>query len=65
MRIIDPEFPFSKLNLVLGSLMIILGIITWIITYKYVIPIGSTILIICGIFLILTRNRRVMKEIQM
>jgi len=62
MKIIDPESPFSKLNLVVGSLMIILGIITWIITYKYVIPIGSTVLIICGIFLILIRNRKIMNK---
>lgn len=39
-----------------GILMIILGIITFIVTYKYVIPTGSIFLVMSGVFLILMRR---------
>lgn len=39
-----------------GILMIILGIITFIVTYKYVIPTGSIFLIMSGLFVILMRR---------
>lgn len=38
-----------------GILMIILGIITWIVTYRYVVPTGSMFLIGSGLFLIFVR----------
>lgn len=45
-----------KFNIIFGIFMIILGILSFIVTYKYVIPTGSIILIVCGIFLILIKN---------
>ena len=39
-----------------GILMIILGIITFIVTYKHVFPTGSIFLVISGVFLILKRR---------
>lgn len=39
-----------------GILMIILGIITFIVTYKRVFPIGSIFLVMSGVFLILRRR---------
>lgn len=39
-----------------GILMIILGIITFIVTYKHVFPTGSIYLVMSGIFLILMRR---------
>lgn len=41
---------------VYGILMIVLGIITFIVTYKYVLPTGSIFLVMSGIFLILMRR---------
>lgn len=39
-----------------GILMIILGIITFIVTYKYVIPTGSIFLVMSGVFVICMRR---------
>lgn len=47
---LPPDFTYY------GILMIILGIITFIVTYKYVIPTGSIFLVISGVFLILMRR---------
>lgn len=41
---------------VYGILMIILGVITWIVTYKYVMPIGSIFLIGSGLLLLCVRR---------
>lgn len=41
----------NKLKL-FGVLFIILGIITFVVTYEHVFPIGSVVLILCGSFLI-------------
>lgn len=43
-------------NIVIGTLMIILGILTLVATYKYVVPTGSMILIASGIFIIIIRK---------
>ena len=48
--------PSPKTNIILGIIMIILGIWGLIVTYKYVLPIGSIFLIISGTFLVLIRN---------
>lgn len=48
--------PSPSINVIMGIVMILLGIITFITTYKYVIPSGSIFLIFAGIFLILIRN---------
>lgn len=47
-----------------GILMIILGIITFIVTYKYVIPTGSIFRVMSGVFLILSRRYGRNKNIQ-
>lgn len=39
-----------------GILMIILGIITFIVTYKRVFPIGSIFLVMSGIFILFMRR---------
>jgi len=39
-----------------GILMIILGIISFIVTYKHVFPTGSIFLVMSGVFLILMRR---------
>ncbi len=39
-----------------GILMIILGIITFIVTYKHVIPTGSIILVMSGVFILAMRR---------
>lgn len=43
---------------VYGAGMIILGIVTWIVTYKYVLPIGSVFLIIGGLYVIIHNNHK-------
>lgn len=53
---IDLEYSFPRLKTILGILMIILGILLAIITYGYVFPIGSIVLVVCGTFLIIIRN---------
>jgi uncharacterized membrane protein HdeD (DUF308 family) len=47
---LPPDFTYY------GILMIILGIITFIVTYKHVIPTGSVFLVISGVFLIVMRR---------
>lgn len=49
-EILPPSFAFY------GILMIILGIITWIITFGYVVPTGSIFLIGSGIFVLCARK---------
>lgn len=44
-----------------GILLIILGIATWVCTYKYVVPIGSIISILIGIFVIIWVYRQKLK----
>jgi len=39
-----------------GILMIILGIITFIVTYKHVFPIGSIFLVMSGVFVLFMRR---------
>ncbi len=39
-----------------GILMIILGIITFIVTYKHVIPTGSIFLVMSGVFILFMRR---------
>lgn len=39
-----------------GILMIILGIITFIVSYKHVFPIGSIFLVMSGVFMICSRR---------
>lgn len=48
--------PSPRFNITLGIISIILGILSFIVTYRYVVPTGSIILTVCGIFLILMRN---------
>ena len=48
--VLPPDFTYY------GILMIILGIITFIVTCKYVIQTGSIFLVMSGIFLILMRR---------
>lgn len=48
--------PSYKGNIAIGILMIILGILTLVATYKHVVPTGSIILIIAGIFIIVIRK---------
>lgn len=43
-----------------GILFIILGIITFIFTYKYIFPLGSIFLIISGLYIIFLRKWRKM-----
>lgn len=47
----------SNGNIIIGTLMIALGILTLIATYRYVMPTGSIFLIITGIFMIAIRRR--------
>lgn len=46
---------FQRLR-IYGIIFVILGIISWIYTYKYVLPIGSIFLIISGIIFIFWRR---------
>ena len=39
-----------------GILFIILGVITFIFTYRYVVPMGSVILILSGLMMILSKR---------
>lgn len=48
----------SKIFIVYGAIMIILGIVTWIATYKYILPIGSVFLIIGGLYVIFHYSHR-------
>lgn len=41
---------------VYGILMIALGVITFVITYKHVIPIGSFFLVMSGVFILIMRR---------
>lgn len=47
---LPPNFTFYSI------LMIILGIITFVVTYKHVIPTGSIYLVMSGAFVILMRR---------
>ena len=48
--VLPPDFTYY------GILMIILGIITFIVSYKHVFPTGSIFLVMSGVFLILMRR---------
>lgn len=48
--VLPPDFTYY------GILIIILGLITFIVTYKYVFPTGSIFLVMSGVFLILKRR---------
>ncbi len=48
--VLPPNFTYY------GILMIILGIITFIVTYKHVFPTGSIFLVMSGVFVILVRR---------
>jgi len=50
-EMIDEIFP-PRLRILYGTLLIIIGIIAAIVTYKYVVPIGSIFLIGSGLALI-------------
>ncbi len=59
----DDIFP-KRLRILYGTIMIVLGIVSMIVTYKYVVPIGSMLLIIVGLALIFWRRwKRMVCEI--
>ncbi len=53
------EYILTSRLIYYGALMIILGIVTAIVTYKYVFPIGSIVLIGSGLFLIYWKLRKI------
>ncbi len=50
----------SKFRILWGTMMIILGVITGVFTYKYVLPIGSIYMIVSGLILIFWKQCRSM-----
>ncbi len=50
----------SKFRMLWGSMMIILGIIIGVFTYKYILPIGSIYMIVSGLILIFWKQCRSM-----
>lgn len=47
----------SRLRVLYGTFFIVLGIVTAIVTYKYIFPMGSIVLVLSGLILIFWKRR--------